>query len=162
MGAVARVVLVIMQAFTVLKSFAAEVFVRSNQHKQPTKQKKQQAGRKRTTGQNQLRTVIGKIPLVASASNAREKNKHTSTARSRTERQSTPKAHEFIVIGGHFITHLGKMPSEKEGTPRESCHHMKIAAKCQAKKVYLQIRDQAPIATTNNCCVSVSVSVAAV
>jgi hypothetical protein len=111
----------------------------SNQHKQPTKQKKQQAGRKRTTGQNQLRTVIGKIPLVASASNAREKNKHTSTARSRTERQSTPKAHEFIVIGGHFITHLGKMPSEKEGTPRESCHHMKIAAKCQAKKVYLQI-----------------------
>jgi hypothetical protein len=33
----------------------------SNQHKQPTKQKKQQAGRKRTTGQNQLRTVIGKI-----------------------------------------------------------------------------------------------------
>ncbi|CAE8702022.1 unnamed protein product [Polarella glacialis] len=111
----------------------------SNQHKQPTKQKKQQAGRKRTTGQNQLRTVIGKIPLVASASNAREKNKHTSTARSRTERQSTPKAHEFIVIGGHFITHLGKMPSEKEGTPRESCHHMKIAAKCQAKKAYLQI-----------------------
>ena len=91
----------------------------SNQHKQPTKQKKQQAGRKRTTGQNQLRTVIGKIPLVASASNAREKNKHTSTARSRTERQSTPKAHEFIVIGGHFITHLGKMPSEKEGTPRD-------------------------------------------